>query len=455
MAFPRHAPPAPNACKSASRLVAVAMVSLCLAGCTGIESFDHAPAVQAHHLSGVPHVTDRGAVSKVPVPSESRIQRILYHALTGRHHGLDYDLRIVKLAGFTAVHPWEGQDNATFLESARRAGLGTVPHNPDETIAAQADRLGVLAWYLDEEPVLRFPEARQEALREAFRNRRADLHRAGPWRPVFALLGPPLSRTRPAWDRWTTEGDLSAHDNYAVHGSLAVMTTPARHVARSVAFARSLIPEDRPLWFVVQAFSSEDRGWNMPTAHEYRAMAMAALIHGASGIVTFAFDSFVTRDDHVLGIAPEPMADYGADLPDYNGDGKPHRVASEAELERSVALWNDVAAFNRYIEHIESWLLLPNRPDILSVEMTGRSGLASPVRVAVKRDGNSIMAFAINLVSEPVEVTYRLRGNGPVALESRYPFGPQRRSDLTNGIWHDTLEGLGVRVYRISDDHRD
>lgn len=450
MAFSPHAPPAPilTSCKALG--AAVLVLALWLAGCSGIDSFDHAPAVQGHHVFGVPHVADGGTVSTVPDGRPTRIQRVLYHALAGRHHGRDYDLEDVRRAGFTAVHPWEGQDLTQFLEAAQAEGLGVVPHYPDDAIAGRAEVYGILAWYLDEEPVLRFPEDRQPALRNVFRQRRDELRAVDPARPVFTLLGPPLDRLRPQWDQWAVEGDLSAHDNYAVNEQLTAFTTPARHVARSVSFARSLIPEDRPIWFVIQAFSSEDRGWTMPSAEEYRAMAMAALIHGASGIVTFALDSFVTRDDHVLGIAPDPVAAYGASLPDYNGDGKPHRVANDEELAQSAALWQAVADFNRFLDRVGPTLLLPNRTGLLTVSAPPSAGLSHPVRVVVKQDGDGIHVYALNLLTESIEAEFRLTEGGAVVLESSYPYGPQQKRNLPNGVWRETMEPLGVRAFRIS-----
>lgn len=434
------------------QLTVAATLVLCLGGCSEIGAFDRAPSVQEQHTAGVPHVTDEGTVSLVPNRNRGRVQRILYHALAGRIHDRSYELETVRQAGFTAVHPWEGQDLETFLAAAKDAGLGVVPHYPGDEIAAQADRHGILAWYLDEEPTLRFPEKRQDALRAHFRQRRAELKTIDPLRPVFALLGPPLDRVRPQWDKWAREGDLSVHDNYAVHERISTFTNPVRHVARSVSFARSLVPENRPLWFVIQAFSSEDRGWTMPTASEYRGMAMAALIHGASGIVTFAFDSFVTRDDHVLGIAPAPLADYGAGLPDYNGDGKAHRVAQDMELAQSVTLWNEISDFNHYLEQLGPLPLLPNRPDQLSVFAPARDGLSNPVRVALKRDGDIWHVFAVNLLAAAVDTEFRLQDSTAALLESNYPYGPQRRHAIVDGVWRDTIEPLGVRVYRISDE---
>lgn len=452
MAFSLTAPPALVTRNQTPCLLAVLLLTLWLGGCANIDAFDRGPAVQSHHSDGVPYVTDVGGVSLAPHTGGGKVQRVLYHALAGHLNGRNYSLEFVRRAGFTAVHPWEGQDIASFLNAARAVELGVVPHNPNDDIVFNADRSGVLAWYLHEEPTLRFPPEQQSELLENFRNRREELRAIDPKRPVFALLGPPLDRVRPLWDQWAKEGDLSVHDNYAVHDRISEFSNPVRHVARSVSFTRSLIPSDRPLWFVIQAFSSEDRGWMMPTPHEYRGMAMAALIHGASGLVTFAFDSFVTRDDQVLGIAPEPMSNYGAELPDYNGDGKAHRIATDSELSQSILLWNSVASFNRYLEKVDRLLLLPNQSGELTVIAPAADGLDNPVRVALKRDGDKLYAFVVNLLSRQVDAEFRLETIGAAAeLESSYPYGPQRQRSILNGTWQDSIEPLGVRVYRISD----
>lgn len=452
MAFRRYAPPAFNVRRFPFRKCALALAIGWLGGCSGIGEVYRAPAVQTHHSQGVPHVADTGQVVQSPIPGGSRVQRVLYHALAGPFHGRDYELESARDAGFTAVHPWEGQDQEAFLNAARKAGLATVPHYPSDAIAARGDEFNVLAWYLDEEPTLRFARDAQPALRRTFRERRSELKALDPLRPVFALLGPPLGRVRPQWDHWAAEGDLTAHDNYAVNEQLAQSTNPARHVARSVSIARDLVPEDRPVWFVIQAFASEDRGWILPSAHEYRAMAMAALIHGASGIVTFAQDSFVTRDDGVLGISPSPIADYGKDLPDYNGDGKAHRIATEDDLRGAVALWQAVADFNHYLTRLDTIPLLPNRTDLIAASAPPTPGLDHPVRVAVKQRDGVIHVLAVNLSDQEVDVDFRGLASLPMVLESDWPYGPYRRERLSDGAWRDTIEPTGVRVYRLTDD---
>ena len=40
-------------------------------------------------------------------------------------------------------------------------------------------------------------------------------------------------------------------------------------------------------------------------------MSYAAMVRGATGLIWFSYDSFVTRNGKVIGISPNPQPDYG------------------------------------------------------------------------------------------------------------------------------------------------
>ena len=87
-------------------------------------------------------------------------------------------------------------------------------------------------------------------------------------------------------------------------------------------------------------------------------MTYTAIIHGATGIIDFAFDSQVTRDGDVIGIAPDPKPAYVRNL------------AATADHRASKNLWSAVTALNHELAAL--------RPAILSSH--GRPPLHRPHR---------------------------------------------------------------------------
>ena len=43
---------------------------------------------------------------------------------------------------------------------------------------------------------------------------------------------------------------------------------------------------------------------------QLRAQVYAGLIHGATGIIYFCWDTYVCRDGHVIGMSPDPQVQY-------------------------------------------------------------------------------------------------------------------------------------------------
>jgi hypothetical protein len=432
---------------SLAGVLTAALASALVAGCGLTPTFRDDTALLQHHPNSVPQIS---------VDSKRRIHRVLYHALTGRHHGRDYDLAAIGDAGFTAIHYWEGQRFADVMPNAQAAGLAVIPHNPsDADITSPLAKTGVLGWYLDEEPSFLAKPEEQDGLRAAFQKRYTAIKRLDPNHPVFLIDGPPARRVLDQWKKWAVLGDISVHDNYAVHMKLEHLTNPARHVAHSVRLARDLNPPDKPLWFVIQAFSAEARGWYMPTPRQYRAMAMAALLHGATGLVTFALDSFVTRDDGVIGIAPWAVADYG-DAPDYNNDKKDPARSDIVERAISVGMWQAVATFNHVLAGVETILLQPTAAPALTVSSDNNDDLNTPIRVLAKRKDGALYLFVLNLADEPVTARFRFDCKTASApwrrIANTWPFEQDRlrpAKDRACMAWQDRLDALGVRVYRL------
>ncbi len=301
------------------------LAALALAGCAG-EAWHATPyAVQTVYQAGVPHTDRHGRVRRAYDPATSFLPIGLYHALAGRHFGRDYDLAAVRDAGFDAIYPWEGQKLAPVAAAAKAQGLAVIAADPTDAAlrrAAANPDSPVLAWSLDQEPT-RDAAPGWAARLARFQARRAEVHRLDPGRAAIVIDSADFTgKTAARWDAWNSAGDASVHFNYPVRATPPISLSTTRGLPQSVARAAALNHEAKPVWLVVQAFASPHRHWAMPTPALLRAMVYAGFVHGATGVIYFALDSFVTRDDGVIGMAPDPAADYGP-TPDFNRDGRP------------------------------------------------------------------------------------------------------------------------------------
>jgi hypothetical protein len=64
-------------------------------------------------------------------------------------------------------------------------------------------------------------------------------------------------------------------------------------IPQSVGLAARINSEQKPVWLCVQTFESGN--WLMPSPRELRTQVYTGIVHGATGIMYFAMDSYVTR----------------------------------------------------------------------------------------------------------------------------------------------------------------
>ncbi len=223
-------------------------------------------------------------------------------------------------------------------------------------------------------------------------------------------------------------------------GNNRAMNPKPAELPESVATAVQLNNEKKPLWLVVQAFQSPHRDWRMPTARELRAMVYAGIVHGATGVLYFALDSFVTRDGQVVGVAPWTEQSYGPS-PDYDGDGAYPLVAAPELVTRSRALWRSITALNRELATLTPDILSPTARLGYTVEGSG-----AQVRTLLKRRGDLYTLIAVNIEARPVAMKLRFKQDiTQIAVEA----GDKEAFRSGSKGWRDRLDGFGVRVYRF------
>jgi len=291
---------------------------------------------------------------------------------------------------------------------------------------------------------------------QEFLDYRTLIKAAAPDLPVFINDVPWV--TEPAtqwWVKWNTAGDVACHDNYPVmHRRWRARTIGDEEaksgIPRTVALAAAVNHEKKPVWLIVGAFRVEGGGsfpFRFPTPMQLRAQVYAALVHGATGIIYFTWDTYVCRDGAVIGMSPDPRVQYVTPGP---GVPKP-TPARPMDLAEAKGLWMAAAQINGELRELTPSLFSRTvGPDVAyKVDVKGEAITDDPVRCLLKPhpDGGYVL-FTVNVDDAVLDVTYEfaggLRSAGPL-FENR---GPLELTDEQKRFT-DRYEPFDVHVYRL------
>ena len=135
---------------------------------------------------------------------------------------------------------------------------------------------------------------------------------------------------------------------------------PLLAIADTVGLAVEVNHQQKPVWLIVGAFEQPGGGsfpFRFPTPMQLRACVYAGLIHGATGICYFTWDTYVCRDGNVIGMSPEPKVAY---VPNPRQEGYTHPTpATAAQLIAAKALWTMAAQVNREVRQLTPSILSP------------------------------------------------------------------------------------------------
>ena len=370
-------------------------------------------AVQAIYRSGVPHIANNGQRIRKYDPGRSFFVIGLWGAPESRvYRGIDYRWHHLVEAGFNTVWPWPmgGYTTDSQLQQAARHGLKVVlMRRPgEEALHRIAEHPALLAIVWQDEPLINFPLDEQTHQIRTFEAYRDLVHRIAPRLPVLVNTSSwMVGQGRRPWIDWHRAGDLSCHDNYVIWPTtrsinLGSYGKELNGIADSMSLAVQTSEQGKPVWLVVQAFESEEPDdaafpFRYPTPRQLRAMVYTALIHGATGITYYGWDSNITR----FGISPHGHRE----IP-----GCPTATPSQAR--RSRELWETAAKINQELRQLAPALLSPTvAPDKLSytIRMSGESITPAPIRTLLKTDprGGCVLLM-VNMDSARLVVTLRL-----------------------------------------------
>jgi hypothetical protein len=390
-------------------------------------------AMQTVYRAGVPH-TDRHGHLRRRHGSDSFFPRCLYHAIEG-------SLQAIKDAGFNCVHTYEQIGIHDIMPELRSADLQLLKHWPtDAEVRAFAYDPHILGWYLDEEPTHRaFLEmARTGATGlvqeryEAYLARRAAIKAIDPHHPVLPLESgwiPPGHQDW--WERWNSSGDVVAYDHYLLERE----TPDIEALAERVSLAVRINQERKPVWLTVQAYAGNRIV--LPTPEELRGMVFTSIIHGATGIILFAYDSRITRIWDVVGISPDPV-------PDYDGRG----AATPLQQSESRALWHGAAALNAELDRLAPRILSPTATLPYTVHYTGSGTTSRSIRTLLKshRAGYTLLASNLDRAPYAARFQFSRRLASVARLE---PGGTTTALRPDGSVFRDSIGPFGAGVYEI------
>lgn len=376
-----------------------------------------ATALQTIYTEGVPHTNRQGHPRHTYDPENSFLPIGIWGAqLPGKQWDSVSDWQVLVDAGFNTVWPWfcplKTALSAAEPHDLQIVFMGEIEEDELSLASGHPHLLGNV-WH--DEPIGKLGPKMEPMFAEyqAYRKR---IHAAAPKLPVFINDAPwIMDPATEWWLKWNAEGEISCHDNYPImnkkHRARSIGAEP-NGIPQSVSLGVANVNEQKPQWLIVGAFDQpgefgENFPFRFPTPAQLRASVYAGIIHGATGIIYFTWDTYVPRDGGVIGMAPDPLPHY---VPNPRKEGYTRPTpATPMQLVQSRALWSAATQINTELNELAPAILSPTAPNDVqpTVEIVGEPVTEFPIRVLLKpgKDGGYVM-LTVNLDDAMLKVTY-------------------------------------------------
>jgi len=408
---------------------------------TGVPSWVRKPgAVQTVYRNGVPHTDRNGTFRLTYDPEHSFFPIGNYWAWWGTRYNQTWTFADYVDLGLNCAMPGQVSEISE-ANDAWAAGIKLIYTEPnDAQVMALKDHPATLAYRMYDEPTGQYWFDDMEGHFQAFLTRKAEVKAMDPVHPFFTLdcgwILPPATEWFTAWN---TAGDVSSHDNYPLQET----TTSISHsqgIPETVSLAVSINNENKPLWFVAQAFGTMGN-LKIPSADQERCMVYTSIIHGATGIIYFILDTYVSREASCIGLAPNPLPDYG------HPSGV---IADSNQLRASRALWYGVKALNSQLAQLRPAILSPtsSEPYEVYIDQTLPPITSDPIRTILKTSPDGGLTLLLTNIDAAVQkVKIRFPNKTFSAVELYGTLGFTRHDDyivLDCPAWNS-------RIIRILD----
>jgi hypothetical protein len=310
------------------------------------------------------------------------------------------DLTEIRAAGFNAVQSYDSKPDTIrrVVAASARLGLKYLPNfrgDPANLSRELGGRPEILGIYIEDEPEGRsVPPEKIKALKDSLQQDHPGVLTA------VAMLRPQMIGA------YREAADVFMVDPYPVPNM------PMTWLADSLDEAARHIPRDR-LWAVIQAFGGAKwakHGWpRMPTPAEMRCLTYLAVVRGAHGLFYWNY--------------PEVKADNTS--------------------------WEALKKIATELRQLRTWLVAPDAPRSLRLEMTSPFKVDANGRPAVhfsqKQRGEENLLILVNVIDRPV--SFYVHGFGP-QVPWLTEIVQHHKSVVHDGNIREELGPYEVRVYR-------
>lgn len=312
------------------------------------------------------------------------------------------DLKEIRAAGFNAVQSYDPKpDNIRRVaETSARLGLKYLPNFRGEPANFSRELVGrpeILGFYIEDEPEGRsVPPEKIKSLKDSLKK-----NHPGVLTAVAMLRAQMIASYREA-------ADVFMVDPYPVPNM------PMTWLSDSLDEAARHISRDH-LWAVIQAFGGAKwakHGWpRLPSYREMRCLTYLAVVHGAHGLFYWNY--------------PEVKAD--------------------------TTSWEALRQIVAELQQLQTWLVVPDAPQSLRVEMTSTFKVDANGRPAVhfceKKRGAEHLLILVNVIDRPVRFYLHGFGGQIAWLTEMFQHRP---SVVCDGNIREELGPYEVRVYRYN-----
>jgi len=382
-------------------------------------------AVRVIYQNQVPHTNRQGKMLTTYDPKESFLQIGMWGVpLSGKAYGHEYDWKELKDAGFNTVWPYHTKPEVALKEAEKYDVqvihmIDPADHTDlekiERTFGPIKDHPNQMGIVWADEPIGHLvPGFDMDAYFNKFLKWKEEANRVAPNIPVFINDAPWIMPPATTWwVKWNTAGDISCHDNYPnivrSHQIRSISADP-NGITQSVALATASNQEEKPIWFIVGAYSQTtnlDYPGRLCTAAQLRAQVYTAIINGATGINYFIWDSYLSRNAGCVGISPNPQIRY---VHNAGEPGVPEEtvVATPMQLIASKELWMAAEQTNKELLALTPSILSPTVKDTdYKVEITGESVTEAPIQCLLKPhpDGGFVL-LTVNTDDAVLNVKY-------------------------------------------------
>lgn len=197
-------------------------------------------------------------------------------------------LPAIKAAGFDYVLVWNQQDPWPFLNNPYGLKVAIDVRNRESIISQIGTHRNLCAWYIGDEPQTWAELAYLRAIYNTYKP-------LTPY-PIF-LANLPRLLDNALWQQLVNLGDIACIDEYPK----TVFGYYPDNVSISIRAAKVAAP-GKPLIYISQAFGG-DIFLNL-TGAEYLDTVRRAKNAGATGLLAFAWNSYIVQNAGVTGVSP-------------------------------------------------------------------------------------------------------------------------------------------------------